>query len=165
MVRRPTPGCRRPARAAGVAALLFLAACGGREPREEPPPCIVPDPVEAASFEWRMGDFYERLSNRRFNSIATFSDPALREFFESLESFSDYYADLAQALAGANFEANRPNEVYVDGVCFERPDAVRVDLRFVGEDGRPLRWWTTRLRREDRWERRDERWWIIPGKV
>ena len=50
-------------------------------------------------------------------------------------------------------------------MCFELPVAARVSVLMVGQNGRPLRWWTTRLLRDDRWERRDGRWWIIPGKL
>lgn len=148
-----------------LAALALGLGCRAVAPPAAEAPCTEIDPVEAASFEWRIGDFYERLANRRFNSIATFGDPALREFFQSLEAFSDYYADLSQDLADANFEANRPTAVTVEGVCFELPVAARVRVRFDGENGRPLRWWGTRLVRDDRWERRDGRWWIIPGKL
>ena len=42
---------------------------------------------------------------------------------------------------------------------------MRVRVRLTGENGRPLRWWETSLVREDRWERMDGRWWIIPGKL
>lgn len=148
-------------------AVLLLATTGCRTagPAAAAPACVTLDPVQAADFEWRVGDFYERLSNRRFNSIATFGDPALREFFESLESFSDYYADLAQDLADANFEANRPDRVTVEKVCFEQPTAARVTVRFVGRNGRPMRFWSTNLVRDDRWEQRDGRWWIIPSKL
>jgi hypothetical protein len=151
-------------RLAALSALLLALGCRGT-PASDAPRCLEIDPTEVASFEWRIGDFYERLAARRFNSIATFGDPALREFFESLESFSDYYADLAQDLAEANFEGNRASQVIVDDVCFELPVSARVRVRFVGGDGRPLRWWRTQLERDDRWELREGRWWIIPGKL
>jgi hypothetical protein len=35
----------------------------------------------------------------------------------------------------------------------------------VGENSLPLRFWETRLVREDRWERQDGQWWVVPGKL
>ena len=32
--------------------------------------------------------FYQRLAHRRINSIATYHDPSLREFFQKPESFT-----------------------------------------------------------------------------
>jgi hypothetical protein len=40
-----------------------------------------------------------------------------------------------------------------------------VRVTFQGENGLPLRWWMTRVRRTDVWEFIGGRWWIIPGKV
>jgi hypothetical protein len=109
--------------------------------------------------------FYERTTNRRFNSIATYHDPALREFFRTPEAFADYYADLAQALADAHFEANRPTGFEIEDLASEAPGRVRVRVRFIGENGLPLRWWEAALVREDRWEQSEGRWWIVPGKL
>ncbi len=118
--------------------------------------------------------FYQRIANRRFNSIATFQDPALREFFVNGDAFADYYADLAQALATARFEANRPLRISLLEFELSEPadptgasDLVRVliHVHFEGENARPLRWWSTRLLRVDQWELRGGRWVIAPGKV
>ena len=109
--------------------------------------------------------FYSRVSNRRFNSISTFHDPALREFFQSPEAFADYYADLADALAMANFEYNRPSSVLIEAMEVDSEGYVRVQLVLTGENGKPLRFWKTRLAREDKWERSSGRWWILPGKL
>jgi len=114
-------------------------------------------------FHLRASQFYERLTGRRFNSLATFRDPALREFFETPESFSDYFSDLAQDLAEANFERNQPLATEVEEFAVDAPGRARVRVWIGGENGLPLRFWSTRLVREDRWERRDGRWWIIPG--
>ena len=54
-----------------------------------------PDVID---FYQRATAFYERLHGRRFNSIATFRDAGLREYFQTEQSFSDYYADLADHL-------------------------------------------------------------------
>ncbi len=130
-------------------------------------------------------DFYLRIESRRFNSIATYQDPSLREFFRSDQAWSDYYAHLVQKLEENYFEAVRPTRVEVTSIEFEVPEesppapgagpsggaaeppppSALVTVRFVGENGRPLRWWTTEMTRVDRWTRLDDRWWIIPGKL
>jgi len=109
--------------------------------------------------------FYERLVNRRVDSIATFQDPALREFFQSPEAFADYYADLVEALTVNNFEAKRPTKIELIGLEREGMGQVRLRLRFTGENGLPLRFWRTSVVRQDQWRRVGGRWWIIPGKV
>ena len=109
--------------------------------------------------------FYTRTINRRFNSIATFHDPALRELFESPEAFADYFAAFADALDVAHFEALRPTSATLERIDVLDPDVVLITVRFVGENSLPLRWWTVELSRTDRWERSEDRWWIIPGKL
>lgn len=109
--------------------------------------------------------FYERVNNRRFNSKATYDDPALREFFKSLEAFADYYASMSEVLERAHFESLRPTAVRLDEMKRIRANRVEVRVTFQGENGLPLRWWTTRVRRTDVWEFIGGRWWIIPGKV
>jgi hypothetical protein len=109
--------------------------------------------------------FYGRVTARRFDSLATFEDPALRELFHSEEAFADYYAAFAVALTRANFESNRPTAVYLESMARTGPTRVRVRVRFRGENALPLRWWSTRTVREDLWEFEDGRWWITPGKV
>ncbi|MGH0034377.1 MAG: hypothetical protein ACQGVK_05070 [Myxococcota bacterium] len=135
-------------------------------------------------------DFYRRIANRRFNSIATYQDPSLREFFRTEQAWSDYYADLVQKLEEAYFEAVRPTRVQVVSIDFEERDVAeleggspetgepdpllatlepqltaRIVVRFTGENGRPLRWWTTSIQRTDSWKRIEGRWWIVPGKL
>ncbi len=109
--------------------------------------------------------FYTRIVNRRFNSIATFHDPALRELFASPEAFADYFAAFADALDSAHFEALRPEAAALERISVLDPDAVLVTVRFRGQNSLPLRWWSVELARTDRWERADGRWWIIPGKL
>lgn len=110
--------------------------------------------------------FYQRLSHRRLNSIATFHDPALREFFQSEEAFADYYADLVQKLDLAHFEANRPNEIEMQTLHVEETaDRVVIVVEFRGENALPLRFWAVDYLRRDIWARADHRWWIIPGKL
>jgi len=109
--------------------------------------------------------FYTRLTNRRVDSIATFKDPALREFFQSPDAFADYYADLVQDLTENNFEAMRPTRIQMIGLEREAMGQVRLRLRFTGENGLPLRFWRTSIVRDDQWRRMGGRWWIIPGKV
>ena len=109
--------------------------------------------------------FYTRIINRRFNSIATFHDPALRELFSSPEAFADYFAALTDALNVAHFEAVRPTELSVEQLDALESDVVLVTVRYRGENSLPLRWWSVELVQTDRWERNDGRWWIIPGKL
>jgi hypothetical protein len=110
--------------------------------------------------------FYGRVADRRLNSIATFHDPAMREFFETPEAFADYYADLVQALTVHNFEAVRPTSVVVKNFeIAEGAERVRVSIRFRGANARPARWWSTGYLRQDEWILARDRWWIIPGKL
>ena len=109
--------------------------------------------------------FYGRITARRFNSLATFEDPALREFFQSDESFSDYYAAFAEALDRANFEFNRPTAIWLRSMSRSGPNQVDIRVRFRGENAKPLRFWTTHVVRTDRWEFSRGRWWVVPGKV
>jgi hypothetical protein len=109
--------------------------------------------------------FYERITARRFNSLATFEDPALREFFKTEAAFADYYAAFAEALERANFESIRPTAVRLDRIERTTPNAVTVYVTFRGENGLPLRWWSTHVKRQDQWEFSSGRWWVIPGKV
>lgn len=110
--------------------------------------------------------FYERLAHRRVNSISTYHDPALREFFRSEEAFADYYADLVQALDIAHFEANRPREIALESLHVEQAaDRAVAVVRFVGNNALPLRFWSVDYARRDVWQRSGDRWWIIPGKL
>jgi hypothetical protein len=109
--------------------------------------------------------FYSRLARRRFNTLATFRDELLRDYFRSEAAFSDYYADLAQLLDDSHFEQNRPVSLDVVEFVVEGPGSARVTTRIVGKNGLPLRFWNTRLDRVDRWERVEGTWWIVPGKL
>jgi hypothetical protein len=109
--------------------------------------------------------FYSRLARRRFNTLATYRDELLRDFFRSEIAFSDYYADLAEAMENSHFEQNRPLSLDVVEFVVEGPGSARVNTRIVGENGLPLRFWETRLDRVDRWERVEGTWWIVPGKL
>lgn len=110
--------------------------------------------------------FYQRLAHRRVNSIATYNDPALREFFRSQEAFADYYADLVQRLDLAHFEANRPSGIRLVSLHVEETaDRVVAVVEFRGNNSLPLRFWSVDYERRDVWERADDRWWIIPGKL
>ena len=119
----------------------------------------------ALGFLQRTETFYNRLIRRRFNTLETFNDVVLRDHFQTTDAFFDYYAELAQTLYEANFERTRPLEVQVEEFLFENRFQARVQVRFLGEDRRPLRPGTAVLIRLDRWERVDGRWWIQPGKL
>ncbi len=109
--------------------------------------------------------FYDRISGRRFNSYATYQDPILRDYFADQRAYFDYYADLAQDLTDTYFEQSKPVEVRVEEIVVDGPGRARVRYRLVGENARPLRWWSTELIREDRWRREEGVWRIVPGKL
>ena len=56
-------------------------------------------------------------------------------------------------------------DVQVVEFVVEGPGSARVTTRIVGQNGLPLRFWKTRIDREDRWERVEGTWWIVPGKL
>ena len=152
---------------AALAAALFSAVCcihGGPVP-EPPGGSVAVSPETSLSFYLQANVFYARLVQRRFNTLETFNDPVLRDQFRTENRFFDYYADLAQSLRDAHFERSRPIEVDIQGFIFESSDRVRVQVRFVGEDNRPLRPNKISLVRLDHWERTDGRWWMTPGKL
>jgi hypothetical protein len=149
----------------GVA--LLCGACGS-------PQSVLPDLsagveiVESrgiASFYERASAFYDRMARRRFNTLATYQDTTLRRYFRDDAEFSDYYADLASTLAEAHFAQNRALELTVEEMLVEGPGRARVRVRIVGENALPLRIRPVILDREDRWERTDGEWWVVPGKL
>jgi hypothetical protein len=119
----------------------------------------------ALDFMARTQTFYARLIQRRFNTLETFNDRVLRDHFETPDAFFDYYADLAQTLDDAHFERSRPRRVEIEEFLFVNRFRARVQVRFVGEDDRPLNPGSAALVRLDRWERIDGRWWIRPGRI
>ena len=148
-----------------LAALLVAVALFGGACRGLPEPLPPPESIAQGRLPRLADVFYQRIANRRFNSIATFHDPALREFFASGEAFADYYADLAQALDASRFEANRPLSIVLLEFEANDPDRVVIHVHLSGENARPLRWWNAQLWRADQWEFRDGRWLIVPGKL
>jgi hypothetical protein len=154
--------------AAGLGAAAWLAACGGGPGGPLPDATAGVELVRSGAvvdFHARATEFYARLEGRRFNSIATFRDAGLREYFRDERTFSDYYADLAQQLADAHLERSRPVGTAVEEFLVDAPGRARVRVRIRGDHGLPLRWWATEVVREDRWERADGRWWILPGSL
>jgi len=164
-------GTRARARALRRAALLALAfalgpACAGGGP---PPDVaqgaqVVADPA-IVEFQVRAQAFYDRFTNRRVNTLATFQDGLLRGYFRSDQEFTDYYANLAQALVQAHFERNEPLTAEVEEFLVDGPGRARVRFHMVGKNGLPLRFWRTSLAQEDRWERHEGGWRILPGKL
>jgi hypothetical protein len=150
--------------------LPSLPRMGSDEP-EPPLPApgqaveILPGTAPEVEFHARASAFYQRLTGRRFNSITTFRDPGLREYFASEESFSEYFSDLARDLADAHFERNRPLTTSIEEFAVEGPGRSRVRVRITGDNGKPLRFWGTSLVREDLWERRDGEWSILPSAL
>ena len=154
-------------RAAAVAALALASACvGDRGPIPTDSGVSVAVSEESAlSFQRRIDAFYRRLTQRRFNTLETFNDPVLRDRFRSPDLFFDYYAELAHTLADAHFERSRPNRVEIQQFVFEPGGVAQVQVRFRGDDGRPLRPGGVSVIRRDRWEWIDGHWWITPGKL
>ncbi len=151
-----------------LAALVLLGTAGCAEvspPRLDQAARV----VEGVEGPWRLRElaaaFYGSLIDRRVNSLDTYRDPSLRDFFASREAFSDYYANLAEALDRAYFEDNRPIAAWVEQIDAGEADQAQLLVRFRGDNRLPLRWWPVDLVREDRWERSGEKWWIVPGKL
>jgi hypothetical protein len=153
-----------------VAVLLLAScalACAG-----DPPPLPVPEhgtvavaPEVALALRHRVEGFYLRLAHRRFDTLETYNDFIMRDHFASQGLFFDYYADLAEDLVGAEFERSRPTDVEVLEFLFEDAQTAHVLVRFLGNDGRPLRPGTVELVRSDRWEWSEGTWWVRPGKL
>jgi hypothetical protein len=80
-------------------------------------------------------------------------------------SYSDYYAALVDALDRANIRYNRPTRIELLGVEVSETGNLMLDLRFVGRNDLPLRWWNTSLARKDEWRWQEGRWFLVPGKV
>lgn len=142
---------------------ISLPSIGGDDGPARMSEVEVVNSTEVADFYAHATEFYRRLEGRRFNSVASFRDAGLREYFGSEQSFTDYYADLADDLSTASFERSVPLQTEVQEFLVDGPGRARVKIRIVGEDGRPMRFWATAMDREDRWERRDGRWWVVPG--
>lgn len=121
------------------------------------------DPID--QFYERAITFYARLTNRRVNTHATYEDAVLRGYFRTEQAYSDYYADLAQALDDAVFEKNRPLSAEITEFLIDAPGRARVRYKMTGANGLPLRPGKTSFHREDRWEREEGQWWIIPGRL
>ena len=163
--------------AAVLCCLLVVSGCGlastfrsWREPPSGPQPDLSQgiEPVDQRNiieFQERAQAFYDRLSRRRFNTFATYSDPVLRDHFRSEEAFYDYYADLAHALDRGAFEKNRVLIAEVKEFAIEAPGRARVAVRMRGDNGRPLKFWTIVVEREEVWERVEGIWWMVPGKL
>ena len=154
-------------RFAFAATLLLSAACSTWDgPIPEPAGGSIAVSADTSlSFYVQANIFYTRLVQRRFNTLETFNDPVLRAAFRSENAFFDYYADLAESLRDAHFERSRPIAIDVQGYVFASPDDVQVQVRFLGEDDRPLRPNKTSLLRLDRWHRRDGAWAVDPARL
>ena len=159
-------GCARPSWLPSMPEMptISLPTWGSDEGPARSSEVEVVNSTEVTDFYTRSSEFYRRLEGRRFNSIASFRDAGLREYFGTDQSFVDYYADLADDLSTASFERSVPLHAEVQEFLVDAPGRARVKVRIVGEDGRPLRFWATSVEREDRWERREGRWWIVPGR-
>jgi hypothetical protein len=151
----PAAGCSR-----------LLGGGGDDALQGDPSQGIAIDESESVlEFQEQASRFYGRLSQRRFNVVSTWQDELLRDHFQSEAAFADWYSDLAQQLADAHFERNRPLALEVLEFAVDAPGRARVTVRIEGDDGRPLRPGATVYEREDRWERVGGRWWIVPGRL
>jgi hypothetical protein len=148
-----------------MAAWAALACAGGGPVPVPPGGSVLVPPAASLAFYQHANVFYDGLKQRRFNTLETYNDPLLRDQFRTENQFFDYYADLAESLDAADFERARPTSVAIQGFLFETPSLVHVQVRFVGEDDRPLRPNKTALLRLDRWERVEGRWWLAPEKL
>ncbi len=150
-----------------IGLLLWLAGCAGAPARIPAPETgmAAVEPARALALRHRVEGFYLRLAHRRFNTLETYNDYIMRDHFQSLDLFFDYYADLVEDLLDAEFEKCRPTAIEVLEFGFEAEDRALVLVRFVGEDGRPLRPDETELVRTDRWEWADGAWWVRPGRL
>lgn len=109
--------------------------------------------------------FYDRITSRRFNSRATFDDPSMRQFFPSVAAYSDYYAALVDVLDRAYVRNNQPVRVELLGMSAIGDGKLELELRFVGRNDLPLRWWNATVLRKDQWQWQGGRWWVVPGKI
>jgi hypothetical protein len=152
---------------AALLGLFFGSACSSSSGHIPKPPLgsVGVAGGYAIDFLQRTETFYETLIRRRFNTLETFNDRVLRDHFQTPDAFFDYYADLAQSLQLARFDRSRPTDVEVEEFLFENRFIAQVQVRFVGENSRPLNPGEAVLIRLDRWERVDGRWWISPGKL
>ena len=151
-----------------AAALLLLglgAACASAPTLDAPRGAVAVAPEVALGLRHRVEGFYLRLAHRRFDTLETYNDFIMRDHFQSLDLFFDYYADLAEDLRNARFDRSAPTNVEVLEFLFEDAKTAEVLVRFVGEDGRPLRPGSVELVRSDRWEWVEGTWWIRPGKL
>ncbi len=149
--------------AAMFALVVLLGGCAGGSGAGPVPGATVSlvSDDEVASFYERASTFYRHLEGRRFNSVTTFRDRFFRDYFRDEVAFSDYYADLARDLDEIVLERNQPLFAEVQEFLVDGPGTARVRVRIGGQNGKPLRWWSVSLLREDRWERHDGRWWIV----
>ncbi len=125
---------------------------------------VISGESEVGVFHARVSSFYEQLANRRFNSIITYRDDALRAYFRDDDEFSDYYADFSHALERAHFEKSRPLSLRVEEFSLEEDGVASVQVLLIGDNNLPLRYGETDMSRTDRWERHDGSWWLVPGK-
>ena len=154
--------------ALALTAVLLALACRGSIGHIAAPEggSVAVGPATALAFQTRAEAFYGRLVRRRFNALETFNDPFLKDHFQSVDRFLDYYASLATDLDDANFDKSRPKEVAVQEFVFASSTEVRVLVLFTGRDDRPLRGVANvKLLRLDRWERAEDQWWVMPGKL
>ena len=146
-------------------ALACALACASAPRLDAPRGSVAVAPEVALGLRHRVDGFYLRLAHRRFDTLETYNDFIMRDHFASLDLFFEYYADLSEDLVAANFERSRPTDVSVLEFLFEDSETAHVLVRFVGNDGRPLRPGTTQLVRTDRWEWPDGAWRVRPGKL
>ena len=152
-------------RVAALFALALATACASAPTLDAPRGSVAVAPDVALALRHRVDGFYLRLAHRRFDTLETYNDFIMRDHFASLDLFFDYYADLAEDLTAARFDRNRPTSVSVLEFLFEDAKTAQVLVRFVGDDGRPLRPGSVELVRTDRWEFTEGTWWLRPGKV
>ena len=145
--------------------VLLGVACASSGAIPEPAAMVEVSPELALALHQGTDAFYGRLVQRRVNTLETFNDPLLRQYFRSEDLFFDYYAELAQSLADAHFEKSRPFAVEVEELIFESDALAHVQVVFRGYDNRPLRPNRVALVRRDQWQFEKDAWSITPGKL
>ena len=60
---------------------------------------------------------------------------------------------------------SRPEVMVIEDVLMTGDQQALVRVRFSGENAQPLRFWQVHMVREDHWENKEGRWWILPGKL
>ena len=141
-------------------ALLACACFWGPSPQLEPV-----DEPEVLEFAARIEGFYRALERVPLDVAMTFHDQRLREHFRDDDSFTDYYASLADQVRSASFRNGRTDRIEILSFRFESQELARVELSLLGRHQRGLRFWEISLPRTDTWRLREGAWVLSPERL